>query len=156
MAIQHSRSANLLARLVWRGHPPSDLFQEGERSMNDLPIAERRVKCPPADGARSCSNCMLYHGPVNEPAFQDDPLEATFVPVNAGNRRSQKRKMARMLGESGSRQRGHKNTSKAVPYLSPEYHVQVEHNGTIRLVYRPTKRAIPECERPSRVKRIRP
>lgn len=83
-------------------------------------------------------------------------MESTFIPADAGNRRAKKRKLARLLGESPPRNRRHKRALRVAPVLSSEYRIQEMPDGRAFLVYRPTRRRIPDHERPSRVKRIRP
>ncbi len=83
-------------------------------------------------------------------------MDVSFTPVVAGNRRSQRRKLARMIGESGPRMRPIarylvENGPSYRPMFAPGYRVKVTRDGRAFLDYRPLKRTIPEHERPSAV-----
>lgn len=91
-----------------------------------------------------------------------DPTQA-YAPTLGGNKRARRRKQARIYDGAPPRMRERSKRLHNLPpsydprrQTHPDYVVKVEHNKTVRLVYREPKRRIPECERPSKVVRIRP
>lgn len=93
-------------------------------------------------------------------------MEAVFTPILAGNRRAERRKLARSLGEMPRRMRQRNKRLASMPassYVLPDMRVTVSRcdgelsslavlaTATIRVRYPRYRRTIPEWERPSDV-----